>query len=136
MVEIIVPLGLFFSLAYAMVGVTRAITDSRVRRRLLESNTSPELAAAIVAPPHREPVLGDTLKWGLVVGAVGVALIVLQFLPFDADDPIASGILMLSAAIALLGYYRVARRMIPSTQTSLAEPSRTQLIESGMSEHV
>ena len=128
MVEIIVPLGLFLSLAYATVGVTRAITDSRVRRRLLESNTSVELANAVVASPRREPMLGETLKWGMVIGALGLALILLQFLPFDADDPIASGILLLSAAIALLGYYGMARRIAQREQSVLPEPGQAKVV--------
>ena len=128
MVEIIVPLGLFVSLAYATVGVTRAITDSRVRRRLLESNTSVELASAVVARPRPEPMLGETLKWGMVIGAVGLALILLQFLPFDADDPIAAGILLVSAALALLGYYGMARRMTQREQNILPEPGQAKVV--------
>jgi len=128
MVEIIVPLGLFVSLAYATVGVTRAITDSRVRRRLLESNTSVELASAVVARPRPESMLGETLKWGMVIGALGLALILLQFLPFDADDPIAAGILLVSAALALLGYYGMARRMTQREQNILPEPGQAKVV--------
>ena len=135
MVEIIVPLGFFVSIAYATVGVTRAITDSRVRRRLLESNASVELAAAVVAPPRREPVLGETLKWGMLIGAVGLALILLQFLPFDPDDPIATGILLVSAALALLGYYGTARRLT-QREGMVAEPSQPQGLIGGASERV
>lgn len=128
MVEIIVPLGFFFSLAYATVGVTRAITDSRVRRRLLESNASVELATAVVAPPRKEPMLGETLKWGMLIGALGLALILLQFLPFDPDDPIAAGILLVSAAVALLGYYGMARRMTEREQNILPGPSQAKVV--------
>ena len=121
MVEIVVPVALFLSLAFGTVGVARIISDGRTRRRLLETNASTELAAALVARPHAEPPFGDTLKWGLVIGAVGIALIIVQFLPYKSDDPIATGLVLLAAAIALLGYYVAARRMTARSPASFRE---------------
>ena len=111
MVAIVVPLALFFSLAFATVGVTKVISDGRTRRRLLETNASAELAAAVVARPQVDIAFGDALKWGLVTGAVGLGLIIVQFLPYDAEDPIVSGLVLLFGAIGLLSYYVAARRM-------------------------
>lgn len=116
MVELVVPIVLFLSLAFATVGVARVISDGRTRRRLIESNASAELAAAVVSAPRSEPAFGDTLKWGLVIGAVGLALIIVQFLPYQAEDPIVSGLVLLSAAVGLLAYYVTARRMTADTQ--------------------
>src|SRR5688500_7503049 len=109
MVEIIVPVALFLSIAFATVGVTKAITDARVRRRLLESNVSPEMAAAVVAPP-RPTAHSPVLRWGLILGSVGLSLIIIQFLPYDEDDPIAMGILLVAASIGLLASYAIERR--------------------------
>ena len=36
-------------------------------------------------------------------------------LPFEEDDPIVIGIIMLFAAAGLLGYYVMARRLAPPT---------------------
>ena len=113
MVEIIVPVALFLSIAFGTVGVTQIISDARTRRRLLESNAPPEVVAAIVAPPRRTAV-SPVLRWGLILGSVGLALIVLQFLPYDEDDPIAAGILLLAAAIGLLASYAMERRGAPT----------------------
>ena len=115
MVEIIVPVALFLSLAFATVGVTRVISDGRTRRRLLESNASAELASAVVAPPTGDLAFGGALKWGMLLGSVGIALVIVQFLPFDEDDPIVIGIVMLFAAAGLIGYYVTARRLAPPT---------------------
>ena len=114
MVEIIVPVALFMSLAFATVGVTRVISDGRTRRRLLESNASVELASAVVAPPAGELAFGGPLKWGLLLGSIGIALVIVQFLPYEEDDPIVIGIVMLFAAAGLLAYYLTARRLAPA----------------------
>jgi peptidoglycan/LPS O-acetylase OafA/YrhL len=128
MVEIVVPLALFISLVVGTIGVTRIISDGRTRRRLLESNASPDLAAALVASPRSEIAFGEPLKWGLVLGTVGLALILVQFLPYDNDDPIVTGILMLSASIGLLGYYLAARRMSRSGGMPRASAGRESIV--------
>ena len=107
----LVPVVLFLSLAYAIVGVTKIISDGRTRRRLVEAGATSELAAAITATSQRDLGLYGSLKWGLVIGAIGFALIIIQFLPYREEDPIVFGIVLLFGAIGLLTYYAVARRM-------------------------
>lgn len=111
MTETLVPIVLFLTLAFAVVGVTKVISDGRTRRRLIDAGATPELVAAIATPPREDLGLYGALKWGLVVGAVGVALIIVQFLPYRPDDPIAFGLVLLFGAAGLLAYYAAARRM-------------------------
>jgi peptidoglycan/LPS O-acetylase OafA/YrhL len=111
MVELVVPVALFLTIAFATVGVAQVISDGRTRRRLLEANASPEMAAAIVSPPRSGAAQASTLKWGFLTGALGLALILVQFLPYDADEPIVSGILLVAASIGLLASYALDRRM-------------------------
>ena len=112
MVGELVPIALFVAVAYAIVGVTRIISEGRIRRRLVESGASPELVAALAAAPRLDPGLYGSLKWGLVIGAVGVALIIIQFLPYRENDPITFGLLLVFGAAGLLAYYAIARRLV------------------------
>ena len=129
MVEIVVPVALFLSLAFAMIGVTKIISDGRTRRRLLETNAPAELAAALVARPQGDIAFGDALKWGLVTGAVGLGLIIVQFLPYDADDPIVSGLVLLFGAIGLLSYYVTARRLSQGTDRMIGGGAELHRLE-------
>ena len=110
-VETLVPVALFLSVAFTIVGVTKIISDGRTRRRLLEVGVSPELARAIAAPLPDDPGLYSALKWGLVLGTVGLALVVVQFLPYRTGEPIVLGVILLFSALALLAYYVIARRL-------------------------
>jgi len=76
----------------------------------------PELARAVTAVPNDDLGLSGTLRWGLVTGAVGLGLIVIQFLPFRSDEPIALGVILVFAAAGLLTYYARARRPAPPTE--------------------
>jgi hypothetical protein len=109
--DTLVPLGLFAMVAFIIVGLTKVIFDGRIRRRLIETGATPELARAIVGTPQNDPELYGALKWGLVTGAIGLALIVIQFLPYRPEDPIMLGVILVFAAAGLLGYYVVARRL-------------------------
>lgn len=109
--ETLVPLGLFAMIAFIIVGLTTVISDSRTRRRLIETGATPELAKAVMGTPKDDPELYGVLKWGLLTGAIGLALVVVQFLPYRPDEPIVLGVVLLFAAAGLLGYYGVARRL-------------------------
>lgn len=107
LVPLVVPLGFF----WALTALARTIADTRTRRRLIETKATAEQAAAVMAAAQGDTALHDSLKWGLIVGAIGLALIVVQFLPFRSDEPISLGVVLVFAAAGLLGYYAAARRL-------------------------
>jgi len=109
MFDQLVPIVLFVSLAVASIGITRIVSDGRTRRKLIEAGATPEQVQAISARP--DPGLADALKWGLVIGAIGLALIVIQFIPYRPDEPISFGLVLVFGAGGLLAYYSTARRL-------------------------
>ena len=108
--EILVPIASFIFMAFVVVGTTRVISDGMTRRRLVQVNASPEMARAITAPPSHDATLQSALKWALVLGAVGLSLVVVQFMPYRPDQPIVYGTVLLFAAGGLLAYYGMERR--------------------------
>lgn len=110
MLDDLVPLALFASLAYIIVATARIVSDGRTRRRLIDTGASPELASAVTATKERASIY-ESLRWGLVLGALGLGLIVVHFLPYGSDEPIAFGVVLLFAAAGLLTYSIVARRL-------------------------
>ena len=109
--DTLVPIGFLLSVAFTLVAMTKVISDGRTRRRLIESRAAPELVRAIVTPAKEDLGLYSALKWGILSGAVGVALIVVQFLPYRPDQPIVLGVILVFAAAGLVVYYLSARRL-------------------------
>jgi hypothetical protein len=109
--EELVPIVMFAALAFAIVGVTQIISDGRTRRRLIESGASPELVQSLDMAAGRDSGQLAALKWGLVIGAVGLALIVVEFLPPTMNEAAATGIVLLFGATGLLVFYAIARRL-------------------------
>lgn len=118
--DTLVPLGLFAMIAFIIVGLTKVISDGRIRRRLIETGATSELAKAIAGTAQSDPDLYSALKWGLLTGAIGLSLIVIQFLPYRPEDPIMLGVILLFAAGGLLGYYVIARRLASRAGTPRA----------------
>ena len=109
-VEIVVPVAFFVFLAFVIVGVTRAVSDGMTRRRLVQANASPEFARVVLAR-DAETARRDALKYGMLVGAGGLGLVVVQFMPYGPNQPIVYGTVLLFAAAGLLAYYGVGRRV-------------------------
>ncbi len=112
----LVPIAFLLTVAFTLMGITKIISDGRTRRRLIESGAAPELARAIAAAPKDDPGLNSALRWGIVTGAVGLGLIVVQFLPYRSGEPIVLGVVLVFAAAGLLTYYASARRLARPTE--------------------
>ena len=112
----LVPIAFLISVAFTLVGLTKVISDGRTRRNLIAAGATPELARAIVAGPKDDPGVFGALKWGILTGAVGLALILIQFLPYRSDEPIVLGVILVFAAAGLLAYYVGARRLVRAAE--------------------
>lgn len=107
MIDEMIPIVLFISLAFVIVTVARISSDWLTRRQIIRSGVSAEQAQSILATAAKDPDRPGALKWGLVSVGVGAALIVLQFLPYRTEDPIALGMVLLAGGAGLLAYFRV-----------------------------
>ena len=109
--ENLVAITFLLSFSYAVVTITRIVVDARTRRQMIQSGATPQQVEAVFAQPLRDPAVYGALKWGMVTAAVGCALILIQFLPYEASDPILLGVILLFGACGLLSYYATARRL-------------------------
>lgn len=107
----LVPIVFLISTAFIIVALTRIITDSRTRRHLIQTGLAPDQVQAILSGPGRAGERASVLKWALVTGSIGLALVVLQFLPYDAYQPITYGVVLIFAAAGLLAYLLADRHL-------------------------
>lgn len=112
---LLVPIAFFVFIAVTVLGVARIISEGRTRRRLIEAGGTAEVARELAAHQD-EHGLYNALKWGIVTIAVGLAFVIVQFLPYGPDDPIMFGVVLLFFGGGLLTYYVTARRMAGRTE--------------------
>lgn len=89
-----------------IVGLTtKWLSDNRVRRELVLAKAASEVVESVMASP---PENGESsLKWGIVAVAVGLALVGIQLLHLDADDPVTFGIVFIFGGAGLLLFYLI-----------------------------
>ena len=106
---VIVPVALFGFTWWGLVAIARVIAVNLTRRKMLETRATPEQVDALFAP-RPDAHLASSLLWGLVLASTGLALMVLEALPFGDESPFAYGFVALGAAVGLLVHYALARR--------------------------
>jgi len=109
--ETLVPLGLFISIVVALIAVAKILSDGRTRRRLIESGVTAEVARAVTPEIRDDLGIYGALKWGIIVLSAGLALVVIQFLPYKDNSPIVPGILLVFVGVGLLVYWASAGRI-------------------------
>lgn len=105
MEDFLVPLGFFALVAY----ISKLISDTRIRRKAIDSGLSEEKAKAFYHGSWAEPSTRGALKWGLVVMALGLGLLLVEIFTISFESPFAYAVLLVATGIALLGYYLIER---------------------------
>jgi hypothetical protein len=106
--DYLVAVVLFISIAVMVLGIARIIADTLIRRRLIAAGNAGDISRMLAA--SAEDRVSGALKWGIVAVATGAALVLIQMLPYERDEPIMLGILLLFVGIGLLVYYALARK--------------------------
>lgn len=102
---LLVPIAMVIS----VVAIIKIVTDSRLRRRLAETNASEDLIRAMLTADEQSRSLA-ALKWGIVLTVVGLALGLISALHLDGNDPATFGLLIGSAGLGMLGFHFIAAR--------------------------
>jgi hypothetical protein len=96
---------------WMIAAVTKIVMDNGTKRRLLQARVSEDVVRALFRKGY-DPELFSALKWGLVLAAVGMGLILVRVLRVRASDPLALGVLLLCAGGGMLAYYLVATAVL------------------------
>lgn len=104
-VDFLIPITAFLS----TVAIIKIVVDSRLRRRLAETNASEDLIRAMLAADEQSRSL-SALKWGIVLTVVGLAFGLIDLLNLDGNDPATFGLLIGSAGLGMLGFHAFAAR--------------------------
>ena len=104
--------GVVFVGFFAFVlGVTKVLSDNWTKRKLIEARVSDDVIRTLFRK-ESDPEMFAALKWGLVLVALGLGLIVSQYLPSGFEEPLAWGVVLVFGGAGLLAYYAVARALV------------------------
>lgn len=110
MVPIIVVPAIFFS----FVAIVKVISDNSVRRKIVEKGELNEHVKHLFA--RQGEYVPSSLKWGLVLTAIGTAILIGQLAPVAYRDEVTISGMFIMAGLALIIYYFIARRLEKTAQ--------------------
>ncbi len=103
---LLVPITAFICVVWAI----KIIVDSRLRRRLAETNASEDLIRSMLSADEQGRRL-SALKWGLVMTLLGLAFGLISALHLDSQNPGTWGLLIGAAGIGMLAYHALVNRL-------------------------
>lgn len=103
---LLVPITAFICVVWAI----KIIVDSRLRRRLAETNASEDLIRSMLTADEQGRRL-SALKWGLVMTLLGLAFGLISALHLDSQNPGTWGLLIGAAGIGMLAYHALVNRL-------------------------
>ena len=98
--EILVPITIFIVIGW----IVKTVSDNRVRKAAIEKGEINEKISSIFARENHRAE--NSMKWGMVLIAVGVALLIGGIFSYDLSDEAKIGIMFLLAGMALLLFHK------------------------------
>lgn len=98
------------AMVIAVVMSIKIIVETRLRRRLAETNASEELIKSMLQADEQSRRL-SALKWGLVMTLLGIAFGLISAFNLDSDNPGSWGLLIGFAGLGMLAYHAIANRV-------------------------
>ncbi|PWK75846.1 hypothetical protein LX99_03577 [Mucilaginibacter oryzae] len=87
-----------------------ALYNYRLKKRIIDAGPLDENSTRFLAE------LGsgnEALKWGLVLLCAGIGLVIMQFIPYSAEDsPVPYGVEMIFISVGFIIYYLLRRRKV------------------------
>lgn len=93
------------------IGIIKAITNYRLKRRVIEAGIVNEDAIELLKDSGKESYF-SSLKWGLILFFVGIGLITINFIDLYYDSTAAYGIVLTAASLGFLIYFMFMKREI------------------------
>ncbi len=111
----ILPMVVVTVIFGSLVLLIKILSDNRIRKSLIESGQLDEKAKFLYLKGERRPVDPlSSVKWGMVLVGVGLALILDQFITkfmyFGDAEGHTFGLMFLFAGIAFLIYYNLKKK--------------------------
>ena len=96
----------------SIVAIVKIIGDIKTRHRLIEKGMVDEKVKYLFLQSAELQRL-SSLKWGMVLVGVGIALLISFIWPDIFNEEGVAGLLFLFAGISFLTYYAIARKSFP-----------------------
>lgn len=91
--------------------IVKVVSDNKIRQKLIEKGLVDENIKHLFPDKPKDQV-SASLKWGMVLIAVGLAVFVGQMAPSDLVEEVTIGAMFIFGGLALVLYYVIAGKKL------------------------
>ncbi|MFZ5979622.1 MAG: DUF6249 domain-containing protein [Candidatus Zixiibacteriota bacterium] len=117
--EVLIPAIIFFSI----VAIVKIISDSRTKNRMLEKGLDDTNLRNFFSAQAELHSL-SSIKWGMVLVGIGIAIMASQLFPRDFTDEAALGLILIFAGLGFLIYYPIAEKRLKKIKANQNIPPK------------
>jgi hypothetical protein len=108
--EFLLPLSIFGGLALFWYIVIKYITDYLLKKKMIDKGYVNEESQALFKQHETKSNMYSSLKWGLIIFCGGLALIFIEYIPYEKESPLPFGVFAVFIAAGFLIYYSMMKK--------------------------
>ncbi len=109
----VLVVGVILTVLYLII---KAITEYILKKKMIEKGYIDQESQSIFKQEKRLANKFASLKWGLVIFFGGLALVLLEYIPYDYESTLPFGLVALFTACGFLIYYFMVRNEINNNE--------------------
>lgn len=107
--NVLMPLVILGTIGTTLIWFTRTISDYILKKKMIEKGYVNEDTQAIFKRNTDENRY-SSLKWGLIILFAGLSLVIMEYIPHDAESPLPYGLFAVFVSLGFLIYYFMVRK--------------------------
>jgi len=115
--DVFIPAIIFFSI----VAIVKIVSDNKTKNRMLDKGMDDVNLRNFFSAQFELHSL-SSIKWGMVLVGIGVAIMVSQLFPRDFTDEAALGLILIFAGLGFLVYYPIAEKRLKKIKDQQNQP--------------
>lgn len=107
--EVLMPIVILGGLGGSIYFFTKVLTDYILKKKMIEKGYVNDDTQAIFKRQTDENKY-SALKWGLIIFFIGLALIIMEYIPTSPESPLPYGLLAFFMSFGFLIYYFIVKK--------------------------
>ena len=108
--EFLMPATILGGAALFWYVVIKYITEYLLKKKMIDKGYVNQESQALFQEQGKSHNKYSALKWGLVAMFGGLALVIIEFIPFGPESSLPYGLIVLFVAVAFLIYYSIVKK--------------------------
>ena len=104
------PVAILGGVALIWYVIIKFITDYLLKKKMIDKGYVTDEEQALFKKQSHQVNKYSSLKWGLIILFGGVALVIIEYIPYSENSPLPFGVFAIAIAAGFLIYYGIIKK--------------------------